>query len=377
MKFAEIVGHKELKQRLIDHIQHGRISHAQLYIGNEGAGTLALALAYFQFLCCENKGLDDSCGECSSCKKHQKFIHPDLHFVFPTNTVEKKMALSNDFLVEWRSFLMRNPYQNLFDWLEEVNISNKQGSINVDEADQIIKKLNLRPFESKYKMMIIWMAEKMNVHAANKILKILEEPEGNTVFILITENLDELLPTIISRTQTIKVSPYKTKEIENFLINKNALSTDVAKDIANISDGNFRTALELINEEREGYDSNLEMYKIWMRYCYSQKIQELLIWTDETSKIGRENQKNFLQYALKNIRDNLALTIQAAETVKTTQSEREFSTKFHQFIHPKNAALIYDEITKAHSDIKRNVNGKMVLLDLSLRLCGHLRINAN
>jgi DNA polymerase-3 subunit delta' len=375
MRFSEIVGHKNLKSKLIEHINSGRISHAQLFTGNEGVGTLSLALGYFQYLCCENKKMEDSCGECNSCKKHQKLIHPDLHCVFPTNSIEKREALSNEFLPEWRNFIHNNSYQNLFDWLESIKISNKQGLINVEEADQIIKKLKLRPFEAKYKMMIIWLAEKMNIQAANKILKILEEPEGNTVFILITENQDELLSTIVSRTQIIKVPPLTSKEIESGLIAR-GIDENSAKDISIIADGNFRFALELSREASENLDTNLEQYKMWMRYCYSQKIQELLKWTDEISGTGRENQKQFIEYALKNIRSNLALTISANETVKTTKSESDFSTKFHQFIHPKNVIFIYHDLSKAYSDIERNVNSKMVFLDLSLKLSTYLRMSA-
>lgn len=377
MKFSSITGQRKLKEKIIENINNGRVSHAQLFLGNEGAGSLALALAYFQYLCCENKLDTDSCGECSSCKKHQKMIHPDLHFIFPTNKVEKREALSNNFLVEWRSFVLNNPYQNLFDWVSALGIENKQASINVEEAEQIILKLKLRPYESKYKMMVIWLAEKMNTQAANKILKILEEPEGQTVFILISESQEDLLPTIISRTQTINIPPISAEEMKEHLVTHFQLENDKALDISNISNGNYCVAMELLSETTETGYNNFEQYKFWMRSCYSQKILELLKWTDEISSTGREVQKNFIQYALKNVRDNLAISVNAPETSRTTKSESEFSVKFHQFIHIRNIRLIHDELTKAYSDIERNVNSKMVFFDLSLKLCGHLRILNN
>jgi len=374
MKFNEVVGHSDLKVKLINNVRNGRISHALLFNGYEGAGTLPMALALVQYLCCENKLETDSCGECNSCKKHQKFIHPDVHFIMPTNKIEKKEALSKEFMVEWRTFLNNSPYQNLFEWINFIEIGQKQGSINVEESDEIIKKLSLRPYEAEYKMIIIWMAEKMNVQAANKLLKILEEPEGKTLFILITENLDELLTTIISRTQLVTVPPVNDDEITSYLISKYALDNIKAQEIATISNGNVSAAFQLQAHSEEGQFSNFEMYKSWMRFCYSQKIKELLSWTDELVSVGRERQKSFLQYSLQLLRNNLAITIGANETVKISINEMEFSSKFHQFIHEKNAVKIYDDISKALVDIERNLNSKIVIFDLSLRLCGHLRI---
>jgi len=375
MKFSDVIGHNGLKKKLLANVNAGRISHAQLFIGAQGYGTLPIALAYAQFLGCTNKQESDSCGECNSCKKHQKMIHPDVHFVFPVNTNElhKEKPLSNDYLPEFRTFIHKNPYQSLFDWMSFNDISQKQGIIGVEEANEIIKKLSLRSYEAEYKIMIIWMPEKMHNSAANKILKILEEPEGKTLFILVSENPDELLPTIISRTQLIKVPRFSETEIEFGLINSFHLPAVKAKEIAYLSDGNFNFSIqqtELIEEEF----SNFEFYKLWMRSCYTQKIKEIVSLVEEVASIGRERQKNFLQFTLQNIRNNFALTSGALSTVKLSEVELEFAKKFHEFIHANNTTRIFDDLNKAYSDIERNVNSKMVFLDISLRLCGHLKI---
>lgn len=375
MKFSDVIGHKSLKEKLITNINAGRVSHAQLFVGKQGYGALPLALAYAQFLGCTNKQPADSCGECNSCKKHQKMIHPDVHFVFPINTNEqhKDKPLSNDFLPEFRTFIHANPYQGLFDWMSYNDISQKQGIIGVDEANEIIKKLSLRSYEAEFKIMIIWMPEKMNNGAANKILKILEEPEGRTLFLLVSESPDELLPTIISRTQLIKINRYNVSEIEESLIQNFQISAEKAKDIAFLSDGNYNSALQQVELFEEEF-SNFEFYKIWMRNCYTQKIKELVGMVDEIASIGREKQKNFLQYAMQNIRNNFALTLGATSTVMLSNDEMEFAKKFHEFIHSNNTNRIFDDLNKSFIDIERNVNAKMVFLDLSLKLCGHLKI---
>jgi len=375
MKFSSVVGHTKLKERLIRNVNSARISHAQLFVGPQGSGALPIALAYIQYLGCTNKQTNDSCGECNSCKKHQKNIHPDVHFVFPVNKneIHDDKPKSDDFMPEWRTFLANNPYQNLFDWMSFNEISQKVGLIGVEEANEIIKKLSLRAYEADYKIMIIWMPEKMHNSAANKILKILEEPEGKTLFIMVAENADELLPTIISRTQLIVVQKYADEDIENALVNQHEINNTKAKEIAYISNGNLNFALQQIAFEENDF-SNLNFYKVWMRNCYVQKIKELMSWVEEIASIGRERQKNFLQYVMQNIRNNFALTIGANTTVKLSEDENEFAQKFHQFIHTKNTNKIFDDLNKAFTDIDRNVNAKMVFLDLSLKICGHLRI---
>jgi len=376
MKFSTVTGHQNIKNKLIKNVLNNRISHAQLFITPTGCGGLPMALAYAQYLGCTNRSETDSCGECNSCKKHQKFIHPDVHFVFPVTSTDKikesDKPISSMFMEEWRLFLNNNPYQNSYEWMEFLEVEKKSGIISAEEANNIISKLSLRAYEGDYKYMIIWMPERMNISAANKILKVLEEPTAKTLFLLVCESADEMLPTILSRTQIIALPKYSEQEIIHSLVNNYQISTTAANEAAYIADGNFNMAMQLAGD---GIDNtNFEYFRTWMRICYSQKLKDIMAWVDDVATIGREKQKNLLLYVMQNLRNNLALTIGANSTVKLGVNETDFASKFHQFIHQKNTANIFADINKAYIDIERNVSAKMVLLDISLRLCWHLRV---
>jgi len=242
MLFKEIIGQEEVKKRLINAVKENRISHAQLFLGKEGFGTLALAIAYAQYICCENKLANDSCGVCSSCIKYQKLVHPDLHFVFPvaTNAVVKKKPISNHFLPQWRASLLNDYYLSYKSWQEKIETGNKQLLITKDESIDILKKLNLKTYESAYKIMIIWYPEKFNIASANKLLKILEEPPEKTLFILVAQETEKIINTILSRTQLIKINQINAVALQQAIIKKYQLTEDEALSIAKLADGNSR-----------------------------------------------------------------------------------------------------------------------------------------
>ncbi len=374
MFFSEVLGNSNTKEKLIQSVKDGRISHAQLYTGEAGSPNLALALAYSQFVVCENKQENDSCGTCSSCVKSEKLIHPDIHFVFPvnTNTRIKKDASSDKFIAEWRSAVEKNPYMDLFWWMSFLEVDNKQGIINVEESAEILKKLNLKSFESEYKVMIIWLPEKMNISAANKLLKILEEPPEKTLFLLVTQQYDQLLATITSRTQLVKVLKPSDEELAQKLVDKYSVDFEQAMSFAHLSDGNYTEAVSIL-EANDGEVANVEKFQFWMRICYSNKVDDILQWVDGVSKIGREHQKNFLSYAMHMIRESLLSNLGIKSLVRLRGTELDFCSKFSKFIHKQNSFEITEQLEKAAADIEHNANPKIVFLDLSFKMIELLR----
>lgn len=374
MQFAEIIGQEEVKERLIQTVKDERVSHAQLFFGLEGSGALAMAVAYAQFLSCLDKKAEDSCGECSSCIKYNKLVHPDLHFAFPvaTNKDVTKEPVSNDFIYEWREAFLDNPYLNLFQWLESLGIENKQGLISVNESSEILKKLSLKTFEAEYKIMIIWMPEKMNNQASNKLLKILEEPPDKTLFLLVTQDQDQLLQTIISRTQLLKLRKLEDKEVADALVQRYSVSDKEALEIAKLSDGNFTRALSMIRES-EGAAENFSAFQNWMRVCYKRDVAAALDIVDIVSSWGRERQKNFLQYGLNMVRECIMYNYSGAALVKLGGEQYDFASKFSQFINHNNCIQVTNELNKAHYELERNVNFKILFFDLSLKFFGLIR----
>jgi len=369
MQFKEVVGHKKIKEKLINTIKENRISHAQLFLGSEGSGNLALAIAYAQYISCENKQEYDSCGVCPSCTKFQKLVHPDLHFVFPVSTSKtiKKDPVSDDYISQWREIILENPYINQNKWYELINVENKQGIISKNESYEILKKLNLKTFESEYKIMIIWLPEKMNAFAANKLLKLIEEPPAKTLFLLVAENTEKILQTILSRTQLFKIPKIDQESMRNALCDRFGLSMEKADDIVHLANGNYFSAQNLVGSTDED-NSNFDYFTQFMRLAYQRKLIEIIEWVDEISRIGREKQKNFLSYALRLIRENFMLNIENRELVYLTKKELEFSEKFSRFIDKENIYEIYEALNKAHSDIEMNAYNKIVFLDLSLKI---------
>ncbi len=369
MQFKEVVGHHKIKKKLIHTIKENRISHAQLFLGSEGSGNLALAIAYAQYISCESKQENDSCGVCPSCIKFQKLIHPDLHFVYPVSTSKtvKKDPVSDDYITLWREIIIENPYINHNKWYEIIDIENKQGIISKNESYEILKKLNLKTFESEYKIMIIWLPEKMNASAANKLLKLIEEPPAKTLFLMVSENSEQILPTILSRTQLIKIPKIDNESMRNALCDRLGLLPEKAGDIAHLANGNYFEAQNLISSTEENND-NFDQFTQFMRLSYQRKIIEIVNWVDEISRIGREKQKSFLAYSLRLIRENFMLNIKNKELVYLTNKELEFSENFSQFINQENINQIYEALNRAHSDIEMNAYNKIVFLDLALKI---------
>ena len=374
MLFKEVIGHQEIKQKLIATVRDNRISHAQLFLGPEGSGNLAMALAYAQYISCLDRNENNSCGVCTSCVKYKKLIHPDLHFVFPVNTTKEitNNPVSDDFIAEWRDIVLENPYLTLFQWYENIGIENKQGFISVNESKEIVKKLSMKAFESEYKVMVMWMPDKMHPAAANKLLKILEEPQGNTVFLLVTDNTENFLPTILSRTQIIKIPGIDEESLFNALKKKYNLTDEELRNAARLADGNYIRAIEYI-ERSEETKLNFDRFVQLMRLAYSRNMTGIYKWVEDVSVIGREKQKNFLIYALRLIHGNYLLNMENRDMVRLSTDELVFSEKFSSFINHDNAAEVTDELNKACLHIEANANTRIVFMDLALKLGKQIR----
>ncbi len=378
MLFKDIIGQIQLKEQLINTVNQGRISHAQLFQGQYGFGTFALALAYVQYICCSNKQSNDSCGECVSCKKIEKLIHPDVHFSFPVNTNEKNKKskpTSDLFLEEWRSINLNQVYFSIDDWMRYINIENKQGIINVEESQSILKKLSLKPYESEFKFLLIWGADKMNTQAANKLLKLIEEPQEKTIILLITDRPEFLLKTITSRTQIIQTPPISTDALIHALAHQT--NSEQAISIAKQVNGNYISALNKINTQVEEADF-FEWFKIWMRVCYKADIQGMHKWVEDVSSgsVGREKRKRFLQYALNLMREALMRSYTNSNLQSMFGSQDQFIERFQPFVHRKNVIQMNEILNEAHQDISRNAYAKIVFMDLSMKFANLLHVKS-
>lgn len=365
MLFSEIIGQQAVKERLIRSVKDGRISHAQLFLGPQGSGSLAFAVAYAQYISCSNKQEHDSCGQCSSCIKYNKLVHPDLHFVYPV-ALSKDVRVSTDVAAQWRGAFLDNPYITLFNWFEQLDAENKQAVIGVEESGEILRKLSLTTYEAEYKIMIIWQAEKMNQQSANKLLKILEEPPDKTLFLLVCESEDQLLRTIVSRTQLIKINKISESDMIQSLGDRHGLSPEAAEKIAHLADGNYAEVLLLVNEN-ENAGQNLLSFQKLMRASLKFDPKAVMAWIDEISAAGRERQKNFLNYALHIMRESLVLNYADEELVKLAADEQEFVKKFSPFIHGSNVERFIEELNKAHYHMERNANPKILFMDLAFK----------
>lgn len=367
MLFKDIIGQEEAKERLIREAKEGKIAHARLFCGNEGVGKLPLAIAYAQYLSCEHPTDNDSCGVCPNCVKYNKLIHPDLHFVFPVIKKKNKDTISDDYLQEWREILNSSPYFNLNMWLKEMGAENQQAQIYVKESDEIIRKLNLKSSQGGYKVMIMWLPEKMNVECSNKLLKLLEEPPTQTIFILISEEPDMLLPTIQSRVQRFNIHAIDKEKIAETLCLNYGLEPNDAKNIAHRCQGNFLKALETIhlNEDNQFY---FEEFVSLMRLAYQRKIREIKQWSDNIAAIGRERQKNFLAYIQRMLRESFIYNFHTPDISYLSSEEQKFSSRFSPFINEGNVISIMEELSIAEQHIGQNVNAKMVFFDLALKM---------
>ncbi|MBL7906349.1 MAG: DNA polymerase III subunit delta [Bacteroidales bacterium] len=378
MKFKDITGQEAIKERLRRSVKENRVSHAQLFFGPEGSGKLAMALAYAQYINCTSRTEDDSCGECSSCIKYNKIIHPDLHFILPIAKTKESgdKPQSKLFINQWRSIVQqRKAVFGLMDWYQHINLENKQGIINTEDCNEIIRTLSYKSYESEYKVMVIWMVERLFHAAAPKLLKILEEPPDKTLFILISEQPDEILATIRSRTQMVKFNRRSDKEIVEGLIAHTHCTAEEAAKIRYLADGNLNAAVKIF-ETGETDQDNFEMFRAWMRLCFRNNIRDIVKMSADFTALGREKQKNLMAYALKIIHYSTQYQAGNINQIKTEGEELKFVKDFSPFIHQKNSVQLYKEFNDALYHIERNGNAPIIFMDLSLQSMKWFRIKA-
>lgn len=384
MLFKDVIGLPHIKNHLTTTANRGRIPHAQLFTGQPGSGTLPMAIAYARYILCNNKEGENDSAENRNCnRKFSNFSHPDLHFAFPVAGTDKvkKHPVSSNFLEEWRNFLKVNPYGNLYDWYQRLGIENKQGQISVYEAQDIVKSLSLKAYEGGFKVMIIWMAEKMNTSAANKLLKLIEEPPSNTVFLLITEDEEQIIQTIKSRCQSLHFPPLSEADIAETLMQKESCEASLARKIAHQANGNYTKALHIL--QKNAGDEQFEAWFIsWVRSAFKAKgnkstVLELISWSEEIAALGRETQKSFLLYCLDFFRQSMLMNYKAGDLVYLQPTTEKFKIEnFAPFIHGNNIMEITDALETAIYHIERNGNAKIILTDLSIKLTRFLHKKA-
>lgn len=375
MLFSSIPGLEETKSKLIQAIRQDHLAHALLFHGPEGSATLPVALALATYINCENPNEEDSCGVCSSCQKIGKLIHPDLNFSFPGPSITKKDGDEDaerkvDILKLWRTFAMNSPYGNLHDWVNSIGI-NKQLSISKGAAKQMIQTLSLKSFEGGYKIMLIWYPELMHPSAANAILKILEEPPEKTLFLLVSQHPEQLLTTIMSRTQKIAIRGFFDEEIKTHLVENGICNQAVADQLTPLADGNLREAYRLSDQV---VDQNTAHFKDWMRECYSLNINELNSRLDRFTEQDKEGQKNLLLTGINVLRECLLDSSQLKKLMRTAPEDLQFIEKFGRNTLTSTKILqLYGKLGDAHYHLERNANPKILFMDLSLQLATILK----
>ncbi len=384
MLFNDVIGLPHIKNHLTTTADRNRIPHAQLFTGQPGSGALPMAIAYAQYILCKNTGGENDNNEAANCNlKFKNFSHPDLHFAFPVaaNEKVKKHPVSSHFLDEWRTFLKSNPYGSLYDWYQALGVENKQGQISVNEAQDIVKSLSLKAYEGGFKVMIIWMAEKMNISAANKLLKLIEEPPNNTVFILVAEDEEHIIQTIRSRCQSLHFPPLTEADISNALIEREKCEDALARKIAHQANGDYTKATHLL--KRDSSDEQFEAWFIsWVRSAFKAKgnkstVLELVAWSEEIAVLNRETQKSFLLYCIDFFRQSLLMNYKAKDLVYLEPTTEKFKLEnFAPFVHGGNIMEITEALENAIYHIERNGNAKIILTDLSIKLTRFLHKKA-
>ncbi|MFW5755259.1 MAG: ATP-binding protein [Tangfeifania sp.] len=368
MFFKDVIGQEEIKKRLIRSVKEERISHAQLFTGPEGTGKLALALAFAQFVSCRNRGETDSCGECPSCRKYQKMAHPDLHFVFPVfPTKEFKKPVSDDFLPRWREMVKKTPYFTLSQWLGFIENENAQGLIYERESDSIMRKLNLKSFEAEFKVMIIWLPEKMHPACSNKLLKLIEEPPNKTLFLMVTENEESIITTIRSRAQLLKVPFIDNESMKNALEKTDGINKEQIPDAVHLAGGNYIRALEYLNpnEDTQFYFTK---FQEMMRFAYKREVKELVDWAEEMGRIGRDRQKSFFNFALRMVREYFVMNMNKPSLIYLNEEEKNWGKNFAPFINERNIVPFAKEFELGIKHISMNGNARIIFLDTALRM---------
>lgn len=374
MFFKDIPGKEAEKKYLITNVKEDRLAHAQLFLGRSGSGQLALALAFTSYLLCLDRNEDDSCGTCSACLKSHKHIHPDIHFSYPVvkkDGKQRKDVTSNDFLHPWRSAITANPYMDMNTWLQGLNVDNGQANINVKETLEIVKKLSLKTFEAEYKVLIMWMPEYLR-NEGNRLLKLIEEPPENTIIILVAEKQDEILNTILSRVQLLKVSPFTDIEIQEYLGQLSSAAGSDISQITSLSAGDLNNAIHLANQDNVNYSDALFQ---WLRIAYKMEPVELGNWVNDTSRWGRENQKNFLEYGMHFFREYLFSLMTGTDNIRLSAQEKETAKKMVSLLDATKTEKIISVLNSCIGAVERNANPKILFLADSLTI-GRIMRNA-
>ncbi|EMR04195.1 DNA polymerase III subunit [Cesiribacter andamanensis] len=408
MRFADITGLEETKHQLVQAVQDNHLAHALLFVGPQGSANLAMGLAFATYLQCTTRlasmqpqeaeapglwgdapaspadgpaggpapttPLEDACGQCSSCQRMAKFQHPDVHWVYPvssTSTIKGEAhVVSKSFIADWRQFLAQNPYGSLGDWRQQYGGEDKQVNISKEESRNIISTLALKSFEGPYKIMLIWLPEHMHPAAANGILKILEEPPAKTLFILITNDTERLLATILSRTQLVKIRGFSDGEISQMLTEQHQLAPERAAAIARLAGGNLQEALRLAADST---DESFALFRDWMRLCYEHQYSKLISFSDDMGKAGRDAQRNLLLTGLNLLRETLVYPYAEGKLLRTQSDELAFAERFTKVAPPEKVYQMSELLNQTLYYLERNANAKLALLDLSLKLAGVLR----
>ena len=378
MRFADITGLDEVKNNLISSVKNNHLAHAQLLFGPEGSGSLAMALAFATYLNCTNRqmslsGEEDACGQCPSCRKMEKFIHPDMHYVFPvspTKSISGKDVVSSSYMAEWRNFLGKSPFGTLSQWMAQFGGEDKQVNISKEESRHILRNLSLKAFEGKYKIMLIWLPEYMHVSAANGILKILEEPPEKTIFLLVSADVEKLLTTILSRTQIFKIRGFKDEEIVRYLTQNHEASPEKAQQAAGMANGSLGAAISSLQETK---DDNHGFYSQWMRYCYERNLSQLVRMADDYHQLNKEAQKGLLLYGLNILRETMVYPYTEESQRRLSGDERTFTERFSKVMTWEKVQLTSEKMNEAIYHLERNASPKIMFLDLSLQIAGSLK----
>ncbi|MBL7941695.1 MAG: hypothetical protein JNM00_02960 [Flavobacteriales bacterium] len=366
--FKDIIGQEEAKARLRRSFNESKLAHALLFYGPEGNGSFALALAFCRYIACSNRSADDACGECPTCRKFSSLQFADLHFSFPFfNKGSQEKTVCDDYAREWREWLLREgPYGDLDSWRKMLDADRKQLHMSVHEAGSIVQHLSLKAYEGGYKFQLIWHAEHMRNDTANKLLKIVEEPPEKTLFIFLTQSAESMLPTVLSRVQMLHIPAIEDAAMVNALV-ANGIAAEKAEGIAHYSAGNWKLAQQLAAAE-DPHAFLFQQFQSWMRFCYKRDVGPLVKWCDGIATLTREDQRSFISYALEQIRQNVVLNYTEGKLGRQNESEKDFSVKFARYINHTNIEEFYEEMNRAHEDIGRNVNSKLVFLDLSFKV---------
>jgi DNA polymerase-3 subunit delta' len=376
MQFSHIIGQQHVIQQLQEMVDHNRLSHALLFIGKEGSGALSLALAFSSYVVSQSEknkpvavstGLfgDEPAAASHGAELAERYIHPDIHYSYPV--IPRKSGdkpVSTDYITEWREFIQQYPYGNVYDWLQFIGAENKQGNITAAECADIIRKLSLKSFESEYKILLLWMPEYLG-NEGNKLLKLIEEPPANTLFILVAENESLVLPTILSRCQTVRIPPIDLKDTSTALVERAKLTEEQAMQIAGVSEGNYREALQLIQHAEEDWQSLL---REWLNAVLKSGPIAQVKWVDTISPLGREKQKQFLRYFTHLLEQSIRLRTMGEEHLPLTGAEKDFAIRLNKLCDVSQQQAITQELDRAAYHIERNANAKMLFLALTIKL---------